>query len=161
LADLSAFVAAVMGVYFDNANGTALPNTFVIPMTDYLGLGTLLSTAGASAVSRLEFLRKAFAEITQNPKFEIRGLKYGDAASNALFLNSGSGINRYCLYHNPDVDTTPATEFAVAMDLPVPFFLNPAQTANNWDFVGIGAMQFSGCHFYRPRTAIYFDRAAA
>lgn len=144
-----ALVAAILGAYFTNSNSTVLPDTFVIPMSDFLGLGSAASATFPN-VTKLEYLTKVFSMITGNPNFKIRGLAYGDAARNAGFVSPG-GINRYILYRN-DMET-------VCMDLPVDFQLTPAGTANNFQWQGVGAGQFTGCIFYRPAEALYFDHA--
>lgn len=146
-ADFATFVSAILGVYWANSNNTVLPNTFVIPMIDYLGLVAPIAS-GFPVVSKMTYLLQAFKEATQNPNFQIKGLAYCDAANNAGFV-SVSGKNRYALYRN-DVDT-------LAMDLPVDFYLSPAGTANNFQFQGVGAGQLTGVTIYRPAEVMYFD----
>lgn len=145
--DFQAFVANVLDVFFENSNGTVLPNMFVMPMADYLGLGSA-AAAGFPVNTKLEYLLNVFRLMTQNPGFEIRGLAYCDLARNAGFVST-NGKNRYVLY-NKEADT-------LAMDIPVDFFLSPAATANNFQWDGVGAGQFTGCIVYRPAEVMYFD----
>lgn len=141
------FVAQVLDAYFENSNGTVLPDTFVMPMKDYLGLGAAAS-AEFPINSKIDYLLRAFREITQNPNFAIKGLAYGDAARNAGFV-SVAGLNRYILYRkDPE---------SLKLDLPVDFQLTPAGTANNFQWQGVGVAQFTGTVFYRPAEALYFD----
>lgn len=147
-ATFATFVATVLGLYFTNSNNTMLPNTFAIPMDDYLGLVTPLAS-GFPIVSQLTYLLDAFKQATGNQNFKIHGLAYGMTANNAGFVNGAVGKQRYVLYNNE-----PET---LAMDIPVDFVLTPAGTANNFQWQGIGAGQFSGCIVYRPAEVMYFD----
>lgn len=146
-ADFQTLVATILDAYFENSNSTVLPDTFVLPMKDYLGLAAA-SSADFPINSKINYLLTAFKEITQNPNFKIMGLAYSDAKNNAGFV-SPAGKNRYVLYRNdPD---------SLKMDLPVDFQLTPAGTANNFQWQGVGVAQFTGAIFYRPAEALYFD----
>ena len=143
-----ALVANILATYAANANYTAMPDTFVMPLNDYLGLGTAASS-GYPVNSMLSYLLNFFKEITGEKDFKILPLAYSQAAQNAGYINGSSGKNRYCLYRrNPET---------LKMDIPVDFTLNPAGTANNFNWQGVGAGQFTGAIFYRPAEGIYFD----
>jgi hypothetical protein len=43
------------------------------------------------------------------------------------------------------------------VDVPVPFNLTPAGTSNNFQFDGVGFMQFSGVTILRIPEVMYFD----
>lgn len=146
----AAFVAGILSAYFDNSNDTVLPDTFVMPMSDYLGLVTPVS-AQFPTVSQITYLLQAFREATQNPNFQIKGLAYSNQANNAGYWAVG-GTNRYALYRR-NAET-------VRMDLPVDFLLNAPGTANNFNWQGVGAGQFTGAIVYRPAEFLYFDWAA-
>ncbi len=148
-AELSTLVATIMGAYFSNSNNTVLPNKFIIPMDDYLGLATPFAS-GFPIVSMLSYLEDAFKKITGNANFKILPLAYASATNNAGYV-SVSGKQRYVLYRD-DVDT-------LAMDLPVDFYLSPAGTGNNFQWNGVGAGQFTGVTIYRPAEVIYFDHS--
>lgn len=147
--DFATFVSIVLGVFADNANFTVMPNMFAIPLDDFLGLVTPVS-ASFPVTNKLQYLLDAFKMATGNANFQIRGLAYGQAAFNAGYVSAG-GKSRYVLYNN-DPET-------VAMDLPVDFTLTPAGTANNFNFQGVGAGQFTGSIIYRPREVCYFDHS--
>lgn len=140
-------VAAIMGLYFTNTNSTELPDTLLVPQDDFLGLVTPLSTTYGTA-SMLTFLKQAFSEATGNANFRIMGMPYGSIARNAGFVST-SGKQRYVLYRNdPSV---------LRMDIPVPMNLFAPGTANNFQFEGVGAGQFSGVVIFRPAEVMYFD----
>jgi hypothetical protein len=147
----SAFATLVAGIlsdYFANSNNTTLPNTFVIPMDDYLGLTTPVAS-GFPIVSMMTYLLQAFKEATGNPNFKIHGLAYSTAANNAGYINGATGKQRYVLYNNESE--------TLKMDIPVDFVLTPAGTANNFQWQGVGAGQLTGCIVYRPAEVLYFD----
>lgn len=148
-AQFATLVSTILAAYFSNSNNTVLPDTFEIPMSDWLGMVTPIAS-GFPVVSQLDYLLDAFKKATQNPNFKIYGLAYGDAAQNAGYVSS-VGKYRYCLYRN-DPET-------IKMDLPVDFILTPAGTSNNFQFQGVGAGQFTGAIAYRPAEILYFDHA--
>lgn len=147
--EFATFVATIVGVYQENANYTAYPDTFLIPASDYNGLATPVAS-GFPFVSKLTYLQDAFKVATSNQGFRIMPLAYGDAARNAGYVSVG-GKYRYVLYRN-DLET-------VAMDIPVPFNLLAPNTSDNFYWNGVGCGQFTGCWVYRPREVMYFDHS--
>jgi hypothetical protein len=148
-AEFATLVSALLADYFDNSNNTVLPDTFEIPMDDYLGLGVPVAS-GFPVISQREYLQNMFREMTANPNFKIFGTPYGMAANNSGYINS-PGKNRYVLYRN-DPET-------IKMDLPVDFILGPAGTANNFQWQGVGVGQFTGAIAYRPAEVRYYDHS--
>jgi len=144
-----ALVANILAAYSANANFTVLPNTFVMPLSDFLGLGTAASS-GFPIVDMISYLENMFKKLTGEKDFKILPLAYSQKAQNAGYWTA-LGTNRYCLYRR-DPET-------IKMDIPVDFLLNPAGTANNFNWQGVGAGQFTGAIFYRPAEALYFDHA--
>lgn len=142
-----ALVASILAAYAANSNFTAMPNTFVMPLNDYLGLGTA-AASGFPIVNMIDYLTNMFKAITGEKDFKILPLAYGQMAQNAGYWTA-LGTNRYVLYRR-DPET-------LKMDIPVDFVLNPAGTSNNFNWQGVGAGQFTGAIFYRPAEAIYFD----
>lgn len=148
--DFATFVQNLLAAYFANSNSTVLPDTFAIPMVDYLGLETPVSPQ-FPMVSMLDYLLKAFRSATQNPNFKIIGIAYCDQANNAGYWTA-NGSNRYVLYRN-DPET-------LKMDIPVPLILNPAATADNYNWNGVSLGQFGGTIVYRTPEVMYFNWAA-
>lgn len=143
------FVAAVLAAYAANANYTVMPDTFAMPLNDFLGLGTA-AASGFPIVDQITYLENMFKRITGNKDFKILPLAYGQKAINAGYWTA-LGTNRYVLYRrNPET---------LKMDIPVDFVLNPAGTSNNFNWQGVGAGQFTGAIFYRPAEALYFDHS--
>lgn len=142
--DFSTFVQVVLGLYFANTNKTALPDTFIIPMDDYLGMSAPVSAAFPMN-SKIEYLEKAFAQGTGNKNFKIVGNVYAMAAHNP------DAVNRYMLYRNdPEV---------VKLDIPVNFNLLSPNTGNNYQWKGVAYGQFTGVQVFRPAETYYMDWA--
>lgn len=148
-ADFQTLVANIMFVYANNANFTAMPDVFTMPMTDYLGMAAAASP-DFPMVSKMTYLLNAFKEITGNANFKILPLAYADKARNAGFVDAG-GENRYALYRKSD-DT-------MLLTIPVQFNPLAPNTGNNFQWEGVAVGQFTGLTLFRPREVIYFDHS--
>lgn len=146
-ADFQTLVAGILYAYANNANFTEMPDVFVMPMADYLGMGAAASP-DFPMVSKMDYLLKAFKELTQNPNFKIMPLAYADKARNVGFTDS-DGVNRYVLYKK-DPDN-------LLITVPVNFVMNAPGTSNNFQWEGVAYAQFTGVALFRPRTVLYFD----
>jgi hypothetical protein len=142
--EFAALVQTLLEAYRVNAQRTAWPTHFTIPESDYNGLATPVS-ADFPNVSMLEYLLRAFRQITMNPNFEILPCAYGDQAQNADVINK----NRYALY-NFDEDT-------MRMDIPVDYTNTLQNTINGFQFQNVGYGQYTGVLAYRPLEVLYFD----
>lgn len=147
--ELTAFLAAILGAYNTNSNGTAYPDTFIMPTDDYLGMATPYSSTYPNR-SKLEYLQQTFQLMTQNQNFKIMPLQYAVATRNA---SRGINKNRYVLYTRDDPDV-------LSMSIPVDMDIKQAATANNiwWESPGLG--QYSGVLITRPREIFYLDETA-
>ncbi len=147
---LQTLIAALLADYFANSNDTVLPNMFVMPMSDYLGMGVPYS--GTFPVSSmLEYFVKMFQMMTGNANFQVKGVAYADQANNVGYWAVG-GTNRYTLYLK-DPET-------IRMNIPVDFMLNAPNTANNFNWSGVAVGQYTGAVSYRPAQMRYYDWAA-
>jgi len=146
--EFTLFVKGVLTAYFTNSNDTAMPDTFVIPTSDYLGMGVPYSSAYPN-ISKLEYLENNFKKMTGNAGFQILPLAYAQATRNEKF---GVNKNRYTLYKNsPDVLT---------MNIPVDFTMLQPGTSNNIMFQQPAYGQYSGVLISRKREVLYFDETA-
>jgi len=146
--EFTAFVAGLLPAYFANSNDTTLPDTFVIPNSDYLGLGVPYSATYPN-ISKLQYLLDFLRRMTGNANFQILGLSYAQATRNA---DRGIDKNRYALYKN-DPET-------LKMSIPVDFTMLEADTTNkiNWQQAAYG--QYSGVLVNRKREVLYLDETA-
>ena len=145
-------VARLMGVYFGDTNSTVLPDTFLIPMQDWLGLASLTpGTVGSFPIPKVQYLLDAFKLVTRNPNFKIIGNAYCDKAVNNSLRSIN--LNEYLLYRkDPE---------SVRMDIPVwPITTQPG-TVNNFTFEDVAYGQLTGVGYYRPLEAVKFTHAVA
>ncbi len=138
-----ALLSGILGAYFANSNSTVLPDTFVIPTDDYLGLVVSVSE-NFGLKSKLTRLLEAFQQATQNPNFEIKSLAYAQKAQ------SGLGVDRYILYRRAD-DTS------LRMDIPIDYTTTITDTINGFDYSSRAYGQFTGLQTYRDAEMLYFD----
>jgi hypothetical protein len=138
--NFAALVAGLLGAYSTNSSKTALPDTFVIPLADYLGLAAP-TNEDFTIVSKLDYLLTAFRKFI--PNFKILGLAYGNADSNNL------GLTRYALYKS--------TPDCLSMFIPVNYTTALVGSLNNFQFQGVGYGQYSGVQVFRPKTVLYLD----
>ena len=148
-AEFQTLVGAILEAYFANSNYTVLPDAFCMPMDDYLGLGSFISSQFPNR-SMLSYLNELFQQMTGNPNFLIYGLAYAMLANNKGYVSAG-GKNRYVLYRR-DPET-------LRMDIPVDFILNAPNTSDNFMWNGVGYGQFTGCVIFREPEVYYMDHS--
>ena len=142
---LNTFVAGIIGSYLSNTNGTILPDTFVIPLTDFAGLGATVSSS-FPIKSRMDFLLDAFKGATGNANFKILPCFYCDKAkydgtNNLYALYSRDEEN---LVYNINVDYT-VTQFA---------------SKDNFNYESAGYGQFTPVVLKRPQSVYYLKHTA-
>lgn len=147
--EFTSFLSGLLLAFWNNAGATAMPNKFIIPADDYLGLGVPYSSTYPN-VSKLQYMLDMLKRMTANDQFEIKPLAYCQDDYNAV---AGINKNRYVLYNDdPEV---------MKMNIPVDFNMLDAQTANNvfWEQPSIG--QYSGLLITREPEVIYFDETTS
>lgn len=149
-AELQTFVSTLISTYFTNTNSTALPNRFVIPYVDYLGLTQLTQgTVGTYPVPLIKYLEDAFKAAVGHMEsdFKILPLAYADAAVN----NSLRGINKniYMLYRDDSA--------SLRMDIPVDYTTTQANSLNNFEFQDVGYGQYTGVIPFRNLEILKFQ----
>lgn len=142
--EFQAFISAVLPAYFTNSNSTTLPDTFVIPTDDYLGLISAVDET-FNIKSRLERIQEAMVAATANANFKVLPLAYSQLERNGL------GQNRYVMYRQ-DVSS-------LSMEIPVDYTTTIQDTINGFQYESVGYGQFSGVEAFRPAEMIYFDHA--
>ena len=142
--EFATFVAGLLQLYFANTASTALPNRFVIPTADYLGLATPVSPTYPT-VSKLTYLLQAMQQIL-GPDFKLMHTAYADKANN----NALTGLNKnvYALYrHDPE---------SIRMDIPVDYTVTQPNSVNNFQFNDVAYGQFGSVGVYRNLELLYF-----
>lgn len=143
-ADFDTFKSRLIETFFANSNSTAMPDTFIMPSTDFLRLAGKSATASFPIKDRLPLLLEAFKAATGNENFQIKGLPYGSSSI------SGLANDRYILYKR-DLEV-------LEMDIPVPYTSLTAETANNFQFDSVAYGRYTGVQVYRPKEFMYFDK---
>jgi len=141
-----AMIQQIVKVFRTNTNDTMMPNHLALPYDDWNGLTTAVSPQFPN-ITMAQWLLNSLREASGNPDFQILPLAYCDTANNGNLI----GHYRYVLYHRD-----PKT---VRMFVPVPFMLNPAGTANNWQWQGVAVGQFTSPLLIKPAEVMYFDHA--
>lgn len=141
--EFQAFLAGAMPAYVANANNTAMPDTFIIPSSDYFGLATSADET-YPLKSKLERIVESFRALTGNPNFEVKALPYADNT------NSGLGVQRYVLYNRSDVES-------LSFEIPVDYTNTIADTFDGFNYSSVGYGQFSSVEAFRPLEMLYFD----
>jgi hypothetical protein len=149
-ANLQIFVAGLISDYFTATGSTAMPNRFVIPYADYLGMQVLTpGTVGTYPVPLISYLEEAFKKAVSPMEndFKIIPLAYCDAATN----NTLRAINKniYMLYRNDPQ--------SVRMDIPVDYTTTQANSLNNFEFQDVGYGQYTGAVAYRNLEVLKFQ----
>lgn len=149
--ELRSFIKSILGAYWNNSNNTAMPDTFLMPTYDYLGLADFVgdTTVVNPLITKIEVLIKMFREMTDNPNFKIRHTAYNQATRNSKFINK----DRYVLYRN-DPET-------LKMSIPIDFTLLEAGTGDYWNWQQKAYGQYAGVLITRHPEVLYLDSAVA
>ena len=139
-------IAQIIKVFWINTNDTMMPNTLALPYDDWNGLTTAVSSTFPN-ISMAQWLLMSLREASGNPDFQVMPVAYCDTANNTAVI----GHYRYCLYHRD-----PRT---LRMFIPVDFMLNPAGTANNFQWQGVACGQFTSPVIIKPTEVLYFDHS--
>lgn len=148
-ADYMDLIAGLYEAYRLNCNRSAKPNRFVIPESDFNGLGVSVNSGfptndQGGNVSKLRWLQNTFKELGLD--IEILPAVYGMPSYNAAY---GLNLNRYALYNYE--------EESLRMDIPVPIRSTMPGTLNNFQFQDVAWAMFTGCWAYRELELLYFD----
>ena len=142
--DFQDFVAAILGLYAANCNSTQLPNRFIMPMADYLGMAAAASSS-YPLIDKITYLENAFKRIC-GKDFQITYTAYGNKAQ---MQTAGISYYRYILYRD-DPET-------LELNIPVAYTTTAFGTANGFDFENVAMGQFSGVFAKHPQEILYFD----
>lgn len=141
--EFQTFLAGLLPAYFTNSNSTAMPDTFIIPTDDYLGLVSAVDET-YPLKSRLERIVESLRMATGNPDFQVKSLAY---AQDSI---SGLGVERYVLYRRNDASS-------LTMEIPVDFTTTVFDTVNGFNYHSTAYGQFSSVEAFRSQEMLYFD----
>lgn len=143
--EFKAFLGSVLGEYFTQTNMTALPDTFLMPVSDYLGLGVAVDEQYPVFTTMKQRLEDVFREMTGNPKAEIKPLVYCEE-------NFHAGNYKYLLYRK-DFDTVRCYQ---------PFEYNIVQgaTIDGVNYQNTAYARISDVFVNRPKEMVYMTFTA-
>lgn len=124
-----------------NSDDTVMPDMFVIPLSDWLGLDTPYSDA-YPMVSKREYLIKAFQTATLNPNAKVLAVAYGDADRNGL------GQQCYALYKYDGE--------AGRIEMPVAYTSTQVGTQDGFTWKSVAYAQHTGFKQFREKEMLYF-----
>lgn len=139
------FVANLLKQYQAMNGYTAMPNRFVVPQDDYIGLTRLLSeTYPVPGSTRIEVLENAIKPFA--PDFKVLGSAY---SMKTKLAEVGLNVDRYALYRK-------ATD-SLVMNIPLDFTITLPNTPDNFNYISTAYSRFTGLNLFRPLEMMYFD----
>lgn len=141
---IKAFAGSAISTYFNNTNGTYMPNRWCMPTEDYMALGIPYGdTFGMPTL--LEVFTNAFKQAGAPADFKIVHSLYNN---NAGVDNKG----RHAFY-NTDTDN-------IIMHTPKVYTPYPLYAQGALDMISDAEGQFTGVWLKKPATLLYADEQA-
>ena len=142
--EFKTFLSALLPDFYKQSGMTALPDTFAIAPSDYLGLGVAVDEQYPVFTTMLERLNSVFKEMTGNPNAKIVPLAYCEP-------NFHNGNYKYVLYRN-NFDTLRVYE---------PFGYNVVQgaTVDGMNYQNTAYARLSDVFVNRPAEMMYLSFA--
>lgn len=139
-AQFKTFLASLLPTYYELTGMTALPDTFAIAPSDYLGLGVAVDEQYPVFTTMLERLNNVFREMTGNQNAKIVPLAYCEPQFNG-------GSYKYALYRK-DFDTLRVYE---------PFSYNVVQgvSIDGMNYQNTAYARISDVFLNRPKEMVY------
>jgi len=143
-ANFQTFVSVILKNYYANSAYTVLPNRFVLPTSDYLGLANAESAA-YPMISKLQYLENTFQKMC--PDLKIIPNAYCDKDNNKTVLNVGTGYQMYALYRHD--------QESLLLNVPVDYTVTQPNTTNNFMFQDVAYGQYTGVGLFRNLEMYY------
>lgn len=141
-AQFTEVIRQLVADYFARTNSTQMPSHFVIPYSDWLGLGVPYNSSFPT-YTRRDFIHDELKKVTRNADFKMLPLSYSDTENNNL------GVTRYALYNYDDTSGE--------MQIPVPYTTTLIDTNNGFFYKSVAYGQYTGFNVYRPLEFRYYD----
>lgn len=141
--EFATLVQTLMTAYFANTNSTELPTHFIIPMDDWLGLATPVSSTYPN-IPMIDYLEMAFKKVC-GPAFRILPNAYAQPTNNVA-----AGLNKH-VYTLLRYDAE-----SIRMDIPVDYTTTQPNSLNNFQFQDVAYGQYTGVGFYRQLETLLF-----
>lgn len=144
--EMSALIKDLVAKGVENSNDTVMPDMFVIPLTDWLGLDTPYSN-DYPLVSKREYLIKAFQTATLNPNAKILAVAYADAQRNAGIIGE-AGKQCYALYKYDGESGR--------IEMPVAYTSTQVNSQDGFTWKSVAYAQHTGYKQFRDKELLYF-----
>lgn len=141
---IKAFAGSAIATYFNNSNGTFMPNRWLMPTEDYMALGVPYGdTFGMPTL--LDVFTNAFKAAGAPADFKIVHSLYNNEA--------GTGGKGRHVFYNTDVDN-------LVMYNPKAYTPYPLYAQGALDMISDAEGQFTGVQLKRKGTMLYADEQA-
>lgn len=144
VAQLKELAGKVISTYFNNANGTYMPNRWLMPTNTFMALGVPYGDTFGMPTIR-EVLENALKAAGAPADFRIVHALYANDAATG-------GRGRHALY-NTDVDN-------IVMYIPKQYTPHPLYAQGSLDMISDAEGQFTGVQLKKPSTFMYMDEQA-
>lgn len=139
VAEWQALLGKLFSVYANHTNFTAMPNRFVVPYTDYLGLAQCADET-YPLKTKLQRLEESFKQMC-GPDAKILPLSYCNADQNG-------GTNKYVMYRK-DFDTVRAY-------MPIGYSVVEGASVDGFNYQNTAYSRVSDVVLVRPKEVMYF-----
>lgn len=143
-AEFKAFLSTVFANFYAATGYTAMPDTLILPMSDFMALGTAVDEQYPVFTTMYDRLLNVFRQATGNPNAQIKGLVYCEPEFN-------NNNYKYVLYRK-DFDTLRAYN---------PYEYNVVQgaTVDGINYQNTAFSRFSDVFVNRPKEMMYMTVA--
>lgn len=138
--EFKAFLATVFAEYFKNTDMTAMPDTLVMPYSDFMGLGVAVDEQYPVFTTMKQRLTDVFREVTGNSNAEIRPLAYCESQFNG-------GSLKYALYRK-DFDS-------IRVYQPYGYSVVQGTTVDGVNYQNTAYARISDVFVNRPKEMLY------
>lgn len=138
--EFKTFLSTVFGNFYSKTGMTALPDTLVMPVSDFMGLGVAVDEQYPVFTTMKKRLEDVFKEVTGNTNATILPLAYCEAAQQG-------GANKYVLYRR-DFDTLRVYQ-------PVQYNVVQGATVDGINYQNTAWARISDVFVNRPKEMLY------
>lgn len=145
-AQFKEFLATVFANFYKQSGYTAMPDTLILPMSDFMALGVATDEQYPVFTTMLDRLQDVFRQATGNPNATIKGLVYCEPEFN-------NGNYKYVLYRK-DFD-------AIRVYNPYEYTVVTGATVDGMNYQNTAFSRFSDVFVNRPKEMLYMTFPAA
>lgn len=140
--EMTDLLKTLVATAVNNSDDTVMPDRFIIPLTDHLGLDTPYSSQFPTITKR-DYLETAFKKATMNEDAKILPVAYADASRN------GAHKNIYTMFRYDDE--------AGRIEMPVPYTSTQVMSQDGFTWQSVAYAQHTGYKQFREKEMIYFQ----